>query len=234
MDHQLRLDKYLADMSIGTRSEVKELIKDGKVKVNNIVIKKSDYKVNENDVVLVEEKQVSYVEYEYYILNKPSGYITALDDNRYPVVMELINSRRKDLVPVGRLDLDTEGLLLITNDGRLNHQLLSPKNHVDKKYYVEVDEKIIEGAEKIFNEPMDLGDFIAKPSKLEIINDHKAYLTIAEGKFHQVKRMFEKIGTNVMYLKRVSFGPLVLDIDIGKYRELTNEEIELLKNYEHI
>ena len=183
----MRLDKYLSDMNVGTRSSVKELIKKGHIKVNGIVIKKSDYKVNLNDEITVNDKVINYIEYEYIILNKPAGYLSATEDKKQETIMDIIKSKRKDLVPVGRLDKDTEGLILITNDGKLNHDLLSPENHVDKKYYVEVDNKIRNDAQEIFSNPIDLGDFVTKPSKLEILSDTKAYLTISEGKFHQVK-----------------------------------------------
>lgn len=227
----MRLDKYLADMKIGTRSQVKELIKKGHIKINGQVVKKSDYKVESSDIIKYDNEQVDYVEYEYIILNKPQGYLSATEDNYDKTIMELIYSKRKDLVPVGRLDKDSEGLILITNDGQLNHKLLDPKNHVDKKYYVEVDTKLVDNAEDLFKEPMDLGDFITKPAKFEKIDDYHAYLTISEGKFHQVKRMFSKIGSEVIYLKRISFKNLVLgDLKIGEYRYLTDEELEILKN----
>ena len=227
----MRLDKYLADMKIGTRSQVKELIKKGHIKINDEIVKKSDYKVENNDVIKYDDKQVDYIEYEYIILNKPQGYLSATEDNYDKTIMELIDSKRKDLVPVGRLDKDSEGLILITNDGQLNHKLLDPKNHVNKKYYVEVDTKIVDNAEDLFKEPMDLGDFITKPARFEKIDDYHAYLTISEGKFHQVKRMFSKIGSEVIYLKRISFKNLVLgDLKIGEYRYLTDEELEILKN----
>ena len=227
----MRLDKYLADMKIGTRSQVKELIKKGHIKINGQVVKKSDYKVESSDIIKYDNEQVDYVEYEYIILNKPQGYLSATEDNYDKTIMELIDSKRKDLVPVGRLDKDSEGLILITNDGQLNHKLLDPKNHVDKKYYVEVDTKLVDNAEDLFKEPMDLGDFITKPAKFEKIDDYHAYLTISEGKFHQVKRMFSKIGSEVIYLKRISFKNLVLgDLKIGEHRYLTDEELEILKN----
>ena len=227
----MRLDKYLADMKIGTRSQVKELIKKGHIKINGQVVKKSDYKVESSDIIKYDDEQVDYVEYEYIILNKPQGYLSATEDNYDKTIMELIDSKRKDLVPVGRLDKDSEGLILITNDGQLNHKLLDPKNHVDKKYYVEVDTKLVDNAEDLFKEPMDLGDFITKPARFEKIDDYHAYLTISEGKFHQVKRMFSKIGSEVIYLKRISFKNLVLgDLKIGEHRYLTDEELEILKN----
>lgn len=227
----MRLDKYLADMKVGTRSEAKEIIKKGHIKVNDEIIKKADYKIKDEDIVKLDDEVINYIEYEYIILNKPQGYLSATEDKYDKTIMELINSKRKDLVPVGRLDKDTEGLILLTNDGQLNHQLLDPKSHVDKKYYVEVDTKIIDNADEIFSKPMDLGDFITKPAKFERIDDTHAYLTISEGKFHQVKRMFSKIGSEVIYLKRVSFKNLELaNLQIGEYRYLTDEELYELKN----
>ena len=227
----MRLDKYLADMKIGTRSQVKEIVKKGRIKVNNEVIKNSDYKIKESDNVYIDGNKVEYLEYEYIILNKPKGYLSATEDKYDKTIMELINSKRKGLSPVGRLDKDTEGLILITNDGKLNHDLLDPKKHVDKKYYVEVDTVLNKDAKEIFSKPMDLGDFIAKPAIYERIDDYHAYLTISEGKFHQVKRMFEKIGNKVIYLKRISFKNLNLNnLQLGEYRHLTKEELEELKN----
>ena len=219
-------------MSCGSRKEVKELLKLGRVKVNDVIIKKNDYKVNENDIVKLDDEIINYLEYEYYILNKPAGYISALEDNRYPVIIDLVNTRRKDVVPVGRLDLDTEGIILLTNDGQLNHRLLSAKYHVDKKYYVELESDIDESAIDTFARPLDLGDFITLPAKLEILDKRSAYLTISEGKYHQVKRMFEAIGNKVIYLRRDEFGPLKTgDLKLGEFRELTEEERKELLKY---
>ena len=228
----MRIDKYLADMSCGSRKEVKELLKLGRVKVNDVIIKKNDYKVNENDIVKLDDEIINYLEYEYYILNKPAGYISALEDNLYPVIIDLVNTRRKDVVPVGRLDLDTEGIILLTNDGQLNHRLLSAKYHVDKKYYVELESDIDESVIDTFARPLDLGDFITLPAKLEILDKRSAYLTISEGKYHQVKRMFEAIGNKVIYLRRDEFGPLKTgDLKLGEFRELTEEERKELLKY---
>lgn len=225
----MRLDKYLADMSIGTRKEVKEIIKKGRVKVNDIIIKKADIKLNADDIVELDDEIIEYFEYEYYLLNKPSGYVTAREDDYHNVVMDLIISRRKDLAPVGRLDKDTEGVLLITNDGVLNHRLLSSKYHVQKKYYVEVISPLDKNAKEIFSKPMEFSDFVANPAIYEAIGDYHAYITIEEGKYHQVKRMFAKIGSEVKYLRRETFGFLnVDDLKLGEYRALTKEEINKL------
>lgn len=228
----VRLDKFLSHMGYGTRNEVKNIIKNGWVTIEGKTIKKADFQVKEDQTVYVDDVPVSYVRYEYYILNKPAGYVSATEDTLHPTVMELIPNIRNDLYPVGRLDLDTEGLLLVCNDGQLTHELLSPKKHVLKKYYVEFEGTLPENAVEIFAQPMDLDDFITKPAKLEVLDQDKAYLTISEGKFHQVKRMFQNVGCEVTYLKRVSFGPLELkDLEIGQARALTPEEIELLKTH---
>ena len=228
----VRLDKFLSHMGYGTRNEVKNIIKNGWVTIEGKTIKKADFQVKEDQTVYVDDVPVSYVRYEYYILNKPAGYVSATEDTLHPTVMELIPSIRNDLYPVGRLDLDTEGLLLVCNDGQLTHELLSPKKHVLKKYYVEFEGTLPENAIDVFAQSMDLDDFVTKPAKLEVLDQNKAYLTISEGKFHQVKRMFQNVGCEVTYLKRVCFGPLELkDLEIGQARALTPEEIELLKTH---
>ena len=224
----MRLDKYLSDMTDYSRNDIKKLVKDKRVTVNGITVNKSDLKVSEADVICIDDEPVEYETFEYYMLNKPAGYLCTLDYS--PNVLELIDSNRKGLSPVGRLDKDTEGLILITNDGQLNHRLLAPKHHVDKTYYVESDVEIKPEAVEIMSKPMQFEDFTSEPAKLEIQDKKKAYLTIHEGKFHQVKRMFAKIGCNVTYLKRVSFGPLQLgDLEVGQYRKLTKEEAASLK-----
>ncbi len=226
----MRLDKYLADMNLGTRKEVKSLIKNKLVKVNDEIITKADFNVHEKDTVKVNDEVISYVQYEYILLHKPGNYICANEDKIYPTVFELIESKRKDLFTVGRLDVDTEGLLLITNDGTLAHRLISPKYHVDKKYYAKLKNALIPDAQDILENPMDLGDFITKGAKFEKISSNEAYLTIDEGKYHQVKRMFEKIDNEVVYLKRISFAFLSIDdIEISKWRYLSDDELNNLK-----
>ena len=226
----MRLDKYLADMGLGTRTTVKDLIKKGQVSVNDQIIKKADTKINDDDIVKVNNEVINYQYFEYYLLNKPAGYLTATYDDKQPVVMELIHAKRKDLSPVGRLDKDTEGVLLITNDGVLAHHLITPKYHVPKKYYVEVDADLPTNANEIFSQPMNFKDFTADPAQdYEMIDERKAYLTIGEGKYHQVKRMFHQIGCEVTYLRRMSFAFLTADgLQTGEARPLTKEEIEQL------
>lgn len=230
----MRLDKYLADMGIGTRSQVKEAIRKGKVSINGQVMKSSDSKIDlEQTEVIYEGQKISYVSYEYYMLNKPAGVVSAVSDNRYRTVVDLIDTKaRKDLFPVGRLDIDTEGLLIITNDGPLTHNLLAPKKHVDKVYFVKVDADIPSDTKARFEEGITLEDGTkTKPANLECINKREAKLTIHEGKFHQVKRMFEAVGVQVIYLKRLSMGPVSLDetLKLGEFRPLTKDEIERLK-----
>ena len=226
----MRLDKYLADMGLGTRTSVKELIKKGQVSVNDQKIKKADTKIGDDDIVKVNDEIISYQYFEYYLLNKPAGYLTATYDDKQPVVMELIKAKRKDLSPVGRLDKDTEGVLLITNDGVLAHHLITPKYHVPKKYYVEVDADLPANVKEIFSQPMNFKDFTADPAQdYEMIDERKAYLTIGEGKYHQVKRMFHQIGCEVTYLRRMSFAFLTADgLQTGEARPLTKDEIDQL------
>ena len=226
----MRLDKYLCDMTSYTRKSIKDILKSKRVKVNGVIVKDAAYKVLDNDKVFLDDELITYVEYEYYLLNKPQGYLSANDDKRYPCIVDLIKSKRKDLFPVGRLDLDTLGAIIITNDGELAHRLISPKYHVDKKYYVKTEMPLKENVEEEFKKPMDLGDFITKPCIFEKISNDEAYLTIHEVKFHQVKRMFEYVGSPVSLLKRVEFAFLnVDDLEVSKYRALTKEEVLKLK-----
>ena len=232
----IRLDKYLADMGVGTRAEVKKYIRQGKVKVDGLVVKSPEEKVDvENQEVSYLDQPVGYQSFEYYMLNKPAGVISATTDTKDKTVIDLItDKKRKDLFPVGRLDKDTEGLLLITNDGELAHRLLSPKKHVDKVYYAKVKGVVTEADVKAFSEGVSLGQGeMAKSAVLEIIASDEISeikLTIQEGKFHQVKRMFLSVGKEVVYLKRLSMGTLVLDenLPLGGYRPLKAEELEQL------
>ena len=232
----IRLDKYLADMGIGTRTEVKKLIRQGKVTVDGSMEKSPEQKIDiSRQKVCCMGEAVSYETHEYYMLNKPAGVVSATTDRQDKTVVELIPAKkRRDLFPVGRLDKDTEGLLLITNDGELAHRLLSPKKHVDKVYYVKVQGIVDEADQEIFAEGMSIGNGeTALPSKLEILYSgeiSEIRLTIQEGKFHQVKRMFHAVGKEVIYLKRLSMGTLLLDetLKSGEYRALTNEELKRL------
>lgn len=237
MAQQLRLDKYLADMGVGTRSEIKNYIRKGRVKIGGVVCNKPEQKVSfDQDDIQFDDKQITYVNYEYFMLNKPAGVVSATMDKVSQTVLDLItDKKRKDLFPVGRLDKDTEGLLLLTNDGALAHQLLSPKKHVDKVYYAKVLGRVTVSDQEAFVAGVDINEEnLTLPAKLTILKSDEiseVELTITEGKFHQVKRMFEAVEKEVIYLKRLSMGGLVLDpeLELGEYRELTREEIDYLK-----
>ena len=235
---QMRLDKYLADMGVGTRSQKKEDIKKGKVFVNDMMIKTPELKIlPDSDTIFYDNELISYTKWEYIMLYKPAGVLSATRDKKIPTVLDLLKEKkRKDLFPVGRLDKDTEGLLFITNDGLLAHQILSPKNHVAKCYYVEVNGSLTPEMIEEFQTGLKLEDgYVTLPSELKILKNMEtqaqAEVTIYEGKYHQIKRMFEAVGRSVMYLKRLSMGTLVLDpnLEKGEYRYLTKEEIECLK-----
>lgn len=242
----MRLDKLLADMGYGTRSQIKDIIKKGRVQVNGQVTKTPDSKVApETDQVAVDGALVGYAVTEYYMLNKPQNVVSARTDNRYETVVDLIgDALRQDLFPVGRLDVDTEGLLLITNDGDLAHNLLSPRKHVDKVYLARLSGRLPGDAKERLLEGIVLEDGTKTlPAKLEYVAPEdrnmdwpdpgltEVRLTIHEGKFHQVKRMFEAMGCHVENLKRLSMGPLTLDPELkpGEYRALTDAEIRALK-----
>lgn len=245
----MRLDKYLTEMGLGSRSEVKQGIRKGSAKVNGTTVTRPEYKVTDKDKVIWKSTPVDFVEYEYIMLNKPAGVISATEDSREKTVIDLIkDSRRKDLFPVGRLDKDTEGLLLLTNDGKLAHKLLSPRHHVAKIYYARVKGIMTAEDVKLFAEGLYVDEELtARPAELEILATHPSAekesaapegptgtseirLKIFEGKFHQVKRMVQAVGKEVTYLKRLSMGSLVLDGDLepGEYRLLTNSELEEL------
>ncbi len=239
----IRLDKFLADVGVGTRSQVKDITKKGRVCVNDVVAKKADIKIDTDvDVVTFDGKRLAYFEYEYFMLNKPQGVVSATKDNISKTVVELITeSKRRDLFPVGRLDKDTEGLLIITNDGVLANNLLAPGKHVDKTYYALIDGIVTEATVDLFAEGVDIGDdTLTKPAVLRIISviddelgasKSKVKITITEGRYHQIKRMFKAVGMEVTYLKRLSMGPIILDetLECGAYRRLTDEELKLLK-----
>lgn len=233
----MRLDKFLCEMGVGTRSEVKAYLKKGQVTVNGEIIKKPEVKIDENkDCICFQGQPLVYEAVQYFLLNKPVGCVTATRDNLSETVMSFLpDNRRDDLFPVGRLDKDTEGLLLITNDGQLAHELLSPKKHVDKTYFAVIDGEVREEHKQLFLDGLDIGDEdLTMPAKLEILKTGEVSeieLTIQEGRFHQVKRMFEAIGTKVTYLKRISMGPLVLgDLQPGEVRILTDSELDALRN----
>lgn len=231
----MRLDKYLTQAGIGTRSQVKEYIKKGFVTVDGVPEKRAEQKIDEAlQEICFQGERITFEKQVYYMLNKPQGYVSATVDQREKTVTELLAAEnRKDLFPVGRLDKDTEGLLLMTNDGVLAHRLLSPKKHVPKKYLAVLAHDLTKEQIVQLEKGVDIGDEkLTLPSVFEW-KDHtqkEAYLTITEGRFHQVKRMFEAVDNQVLFLKRISMGSLMLDETLppGGYRRLTTKELEEL------
>lgn len=237
----MRIDKMLANLGYGSRKDVKKLLKDGAVVVNDQVVKDSKQHIDPNkDVVTLNGEVIEYKEFVYLMMNKPPGVISATEDNHDETVIDLLEYEDQvfEPFPVGRLDKDTEGLLLITNDGQLSHRLLSPKKHVPKTYFAVIEGIVTEEDGVAFQKGVTLDDgYVTKPAELTILKSGMTSdieLTITEGKFHQVKRMFEAVGKRVMYLKRLSMGPLKLDetLELGEYRELTDDELEELISYE--
>lgn len=233
-----RLDKILSNLGYGTRKEIKKVIKNGAVSVNGSVVKDANIKVDPyEDSIFVAGEEIIYREFIYLIMNKPAGVISATFDNRDETVVDLLHPEHQifEPFPVGRLDKDTVGLLLLTNDGELNHKLISPKSGVNKIYFAHINAPITEADIKAFEKGITLDDgYKCMPGKLEIIENldgmAKVHVTIQEGKFHQVKRMFEARDKKVTYLRRVKFGNIDIDesLEEGEYRELTQEEMDLL------
>ena len=234
----MRIDKLLSNSGFGSRKEVKILLKGKAVEVNGETVRDPKFHVDEKtDEVSVAGEPVVYREFIYLMMNKPQGVISATEDRFDETVIDLLteDEQRFEPFPVGRLDKDTEGLLLITNDGKLAHELLSPKKHVDKTYYAKIDSPVTDEDIEAFKQGVVLDDgYETKPAQLHILRsgeESEIELTITEGKFHQVKRMFESVGKQVVYLKRLSMGPLELDkkLELGEYRELTEQELTQLK-----
>ncbi|MFC0274504.1 pseudouridine synthase [Metabacillus herbersteinensis] len=235
----LRIDKLLANIGFGSRKEVKKMLKTGVVIADGVVIKDSKTHVDPNSQqITVNGDVVEYKEFVYLLMNKPAGYLSATEDEHQETVLDILqpeDAAHKPF-PVGRLDKDTEGLLLLTNDGHLSHQLLSPKKHVPKTYFANILGEVTEADREAFRNGVELdGGYVTKPAILNILKSgpqSEIELTITEGKFHQVKRMFEAVEKKVVYLKRISMGPIKLDeeeLKIGEYRELTEEELEELR-----
>ena len=236
----MRIDKYLANMNVGSRKEVHQLIKKGLVDVNGKTIKTPKEKINEDDVVTVNGEKVAYQKYHYFLLNKPTGVLSATEDRSQKTVISLLKleDRYQGIAPVGRLDKDTTGLLLLTNDGQLNHELLAPNKHVAKVYRAQIAGVADNETVKTFASGMTLGDGTKlKPAKLKILKQDRENATseieteISEGKYHQIKRMFGAVGMKVMALDRLAMGKLCLPADLkrGKYVELSLDEIENVK-----
>ncbi len=232
----MRLDNFLTKALSISRSEATKLIKDKKILVNdNITTKKDTYIDEQKDVIKYNNEIITYKEFIYIMLNKPKGYLSATRDKNEKTVIDLIDIKR-EIFPVGRLDKDTEGLMLLTNNGKYAHFLTSPNHHVEKKYYVELENEIKDEDINLFCNGLEIRDgkdelYITKQAKFDKLTSHSCYVYITEGKFHQIKRMFEKLNNKVIYLKRVQFGDIKLDetLQLGEYRELTEEEIILFK-----
>ena len=235
----MRLDKFLVACAVGSRTEVKSLLKAGRVTVNGKKEKSAKLQINEErDEIRFDGQVLEYEEFVYYMMNKPQGVISATEDTKHRTVLDLLDdyARAKEVFPVGRLDIDTHGLLLLTNDGQLAHALLSPKRHVDKTYLAQVEGIMSQEDVDTFAKGISLKDFTCQPAKLELVsvdsvkNQSLVRVTIAEGKFHQVKRMVAYCGKEVVDLQRLTMGTLVLDenLERGEWRRLTREELENL------
>ncbi len=229
----MRLDKYISDSAPYSRREIKKLIKYGSVTVNGITAAKPETQVAEDDEIAIDGEKINYAKYVYLILNKPQGYISATEDRQYRVVTELVPEKYEhyNVFPVGRLDIDTEGLLILTNDGALDHAVTSPKKNVYKRYFARLDKPAEKADIDAFAAGMGFREFTAKPAELEICDDpREVYVEIAEGKYHQVKRMFERVGKTVVYLKRVAIGGLTLPegLEPGNLLEIDKKELIML------
>lgn len=234
----MRLDKFLCDSKVGTRKDVKKLIKSGAVTVNEKTVTDADFKIDENsDLIKVNGDNIIYEKYVYFMMNKPSGYISATEDKYKNTVLNLLDDKylKYNLFPAGRLDIDTEGFLLLTNDGVFAHNILSPKKHVSKTYYAKISGRVEEKHINEFKEGIVIDDgYKTLPAQLKILKSgekSEIEITIYEGKFHQVKRMFEAIGTSVEYLKRIKMGNLMLDenLKLGEIKKLTKEDIQKIE-----
>ena len=233
----MRLDKFLVACAVGSRTEVKNLLKAGRVTVNGKKEKTAKSQINEEtDEIRFDGQKLEYEEFVYYMMNKPQGVISATEDPNHKTVLDLLDdyARAKEVFPVGRLDIDTHGLLLLTNDGKLAHALLSPKRHVDKTYLARINGVMTDADVETFAQGIPLKDFTCQPAKLELVsidrekNQSLVRVTIGEGKFHQVKRMVAYCGKEVVDLQRLTMGTLTLDEDLkrGEWRRLSKEELE--------
>ena len=233
----MRLDKFLVACAVGSRTEVKNFLKSGRVTVNGKKEKSAKLQIDEEtDEICFDGQKLDYEEFVYYMMNKPKGVISATEDPNHKTVLDLLDdyARAKEVFPVGRLDIDTHGLLLLTNDGKLAHALLSPKRHVDKTYLAQINGVMTDADIEAFAQGIPLKDFTCQPAKLELVSidtekeESLVRVTIAEGKFHQVKRMVAYCGKEVVDLQRLTMGTLTLDEDLkrGEWRRLTKEELE--------
>lgn len=225
----MRLDKFLTECGIGSRKEVKKLIDSKRITLNGEYVKSPQIHIDyEKDIIMYDGNRLEYKEFRYYVLNKKAGYITATEDVREKTVMELLPDWviKKDLTPVGRLDKDTEGILLFTNNGKLAHELLSPKKHIKKIYYALLEKEIGDESIEKLKQGVDIGGYITQPAEVEKISTNEIHLTISEGKFHQVKKMLIAVGNKVEYLKRIKFGKISLnDMELGEVIEIELDDI---------
>lgn len=233
-----RIDKILSTQNIATRSETKTLAKKGLIKVDGITVRKSDEKFDpEKAVITINGIELEYKRHLYIMMNKPSGVLSASRDKKDKTVIDLLpgNMRREGLFPAGRLDKDTEGFILITDDGELAHRILSPKSHVYKLYEVICDKELTENDAELFSKGITMGEISFLPAEMKLTGKNSALVEICEGKFHQIKKMFQSIGAEVTYLKRLRIGELFLDksLSLGEYRELENEEINMILSRKH-
>ncbi len=233
----MRLDKYLKECGYGSRSEVKKIIKNHLISINDVIVTSSNYNVNlSSDIVKFSNKIIKYQKYYYFLLNKPKGYLSATSDNSQPTILDFFSAySHLDLFPVGRLDKDTTGAIIITNDGELAHRLISPKYHVDKVYIATLDKNVDSSIKEEFESGIMLGNEMTLPSKFEVISPNVCRVTLHEGKYHQVKRMFEHFNYKVIALHRERFAFLSLDNLLeNNYRLLTDDEINALKSITNI
>lgn len=233
----MRLDKFISNMGLASRREIKTYHKKGEILVNGVNATAPDMQIDENkDIVFFRGERIQYNKYIYVMLNKPSGWLSATDDRKDKTVLDLLDERHRKmgLFPVGRLDKDTEGLLILTNDGELCHKLLSPKHHVPKKYYVRSEKPVDDLTAQAFSEGVIIeGGYKTLPAKLELTDtERESYITICEGKFHQVKQMYKAVSNSVVYLERVEFGAIKLDRSLkrGEWRYLSQEETQRLRS----
>ena len=230
----MRLDKLLTELGKSSRSEGGKLIRSGKVTVNGEIIKKPDYKIDpENDEVSLFGEILTYKKYTYIMLNKPDGYVSATDDEKEKTVLDLVDpeDRRRGLFPCGRLDKNTLGLVILTNDGDGAHRLLSPKHHVEKIYKFISRDPVSENDIKSLEAGVDIGGYLTKPCRVKMISECEGEITLIEGKYHQIKRMLEAVNNKIVYLERITFGNIQLDPSLkrGEWRYLTRDEEEIFK-----
>lgn len=230
----MRLDKFVSDAAALTRSESRKAIKGGRVNIGDIQVKDISFHVQEGTCVYLDGQEIFYKEFVYIMLNKPQGYVSATEDKRQKTVLDLLDPSysRYQLFPVGRLDIDTEGFLLLTNDGELAHNMLSPNKNVGKTYFIRLEKDITDEEIAALERGVDIGECITKPAKAQRVNSNEINLTITEGKFHQIKRMAISVNNKVTYLKRLSYGEFNLDetLNLGDYRALSEGEVKYLCN----